>query len=269
MVQAFEPVEPVVPIGIDALFDTLEATFDPAFGEAFIRQCAELLRRLSADRRLLLDFIEGCGGVYRAAERFSIPQSFILAQRQPFILRVNIWQPLSKEEYRERERNLYSYDLAHNHDFRFLTVGHLGPGYVTDICEVDPATISGVPGEPVELRSLRRVALGEGHVLYFEPFTDVHDQHPPDSLSVSINLVLSLENDRGEQYEFDLESASILGPVTQGAVERTRACIRFADYFADDETRRILRELAGNASMARVREEARRAVARRPSAVAA
>jgi hypothetical protein len=261
MVCSYEP-EVVAPIELDDFFEELDRIYDPAFPASFIAASARLLQRLSSNRLLLIDYIERCGGVFRAAETFNIPQSFVLASRSPFVVRVNIWNPLSGEVYRDRERNLYSYDLAHNHDFRFLTVGHLGPGYVTEICEVDPDAIAGVPGEPVALNELRTEILSEGRVLYFEPFTDVHDQHPPERLSVSINLVLSLENGRGEQYEFDLKTASLLGPVTQGAVERTRACLRFAEYFADADTTEIVRRMAASASAERVRKEAAQALPR-------
>lgn len=249
--KLFEPVQ-AMPITPDALFNRLEDAFQGRYDESFIEQAADALAGLSANRRLIVDFLDRNGGVGRAIERFNIPQSFILARRGEFILRVNVWQPMSDGYYSGREKNLYSYDLAHNHDFRFLTIGHFGPGYVTELCEVDPDTIKGVPGESVDLFNEQTVQLSQGRILYFEPFRDVHSQRPPDSLSISINLILSTQDEGGEQYEFDIEARRLLGFTTQGIVARTRSLIEFATMFADARTTAILAEL-GRSPIERVR----------------
>ena len=263
MVKVYEFDAPQ-PLGVEEFFAAFDRIEHPRGSDEFLAESARLLACLNADRALIRHHIERHGGLRGARSTFASPQYFVLGRHHsrtgPIGLRVNFWLPIEGGQFYSRERDMYSYELAHNHDFRFLTVGHFGPGYVTELCEVDPDTIQGVPGEQVALRNHQTVQLTPGRVLYFEPFTDVHIQHPPQQLSISINLILGVENWKREQYEFDLRTSRLVGGVEQSPVGRTLACIDFATFFADDTTKGLLRSFANDDRFARVREAATRAL---------
>ena len=101
----------------------------------------------------------------------------------------------------------FFYDLPHDHNFSFLTVGYLGPGYWSDYYEHDGDAHAGLDGEPVELRFVERSRLSEGRVLLYRAHRDIHVQRPPDSFSVSLNILAA---DPGQhwrtQYRFDIDT---------------------------------------------------------------
>ncbi len=264
MVKIYEFNAPQ-PLGVEEFFAEFDRIEHPSGSDAFLAESARLLANLNSDKALIRHHIERHGGIRSVRSTFASPQYFVLGRHYsrfgPIGLRVNYWLPIEGGQFYSRERDMYSYELAHNHDFRFLTVGHFGPGYVTDLCEVDPDSIKGIPGEKVELKNHRTEQLSYGKVLYFEPFTDVHIQHPPKQLSISINLILGVENWKREQYEFDLRSSRLVGGVDQSPVGRTMACIDFATYFADDTTKGLLQTFA-NDRFARVRDAASRALSK-------
>jgi hypothetical protein len=148
---------------------------------------------------------------------------------------------------------MYAYDLPHNHDFAFLTVGHFGEGYETDLYEVDPALISGEPDQPVELKSRSREQLTEGKVIAFSAYSDVHTQFPPASLSVSINLVLVGSARGQEQVFFDSARSVVVGGVEDGAIGRMKLTIDMAAAFPTEETEDMLRTVAATTPYARLR----------------
>ncbi len=263
MVQVFE-FHDVDHISVPDFFRRFDAIETAKGTPEFIADCARLLARLSSDPHLIRKHIEEHGGLLKAKDTFASPQYFVLGRHfskfGPIGLRVNYWLPIEGGKFYDRERDMYSYELGHNHDFRFLTVGHFGPGYVTDLCEVDPDAIRGEPGEYVEMRNRRTEQLSPGKVIYFDTFSDVHIQHPPQELSISINLILGVDNWKREQYAFDLRSSRLVGGVDQSPVGRTIACLDFASYFADDATMGLLDEFARDATFSRVRSAARKAI---------
>lgn len=264
MVKVYEFDAPQ-PLGLEEFFAAVDRIEHPSGTEEFVAECARLLSNLNSDTELIRHHIERHGGIQSARSTFVTPQYFMLGRHDSRFgsigLRVNFWFPIEGGQFYSRERDLYAYEMAHNHDFRFLTIGHFGPGYVTELCEVDPDSIQGVPGEKVQLKNHRTEQLSLGKVLYFEPYSDVHIQHPPKQLSISINLLLILgEKCKREQYEFDLRSSRLVGPVALGPVGRTLSCLDFASYFADDATKELFRSFANDHPFARVRDAASRAL---------
>ena len=61
----------------------------------------------------------------------------------------------------------FFYHVPHDHNFSFLTVGYLGPGYWSDYYEYDYEKVVGLPGEKVDLRFVEKVAAraGQGDAL--------------------------------------------------------------------------------------------------------
>ena len=77
----------------------------------------------------------------------------------------------------------------HDHNFSFLTVGYLGPGYWSEYYEYDYAAVVGLPGEKVDLRFIEKARLEQGKVMLYRAASDVHNQLPADEMSVSINIM--------------------------------------------------------------------------------
>lgn len=114
----------------------------------------------------------------------------------------------------------FFYGVPHDHNFSFLTVGYLGPGYWSDYYEYDYGQVAGYAGEPVDLRFVERTRLDRGKVMLYRAHRDVHLQHPADAFSVSLNiLALSPTHELRDQYRFDLERSQIAGIVNNTALE--------------------------------------------------
>jgi hypothetical protein len=175
----------------------------------FPARAATILVGLYNNRRLLPAFL-GAVLANDGHAMFYSPQSFYIgtgafADGGRFVLRGNVWFPPSfHDDIQALEDSVYSYDNCHDHNFDFYTVGYAGPGYLTDLYEYDAATMSGVVGEKVALRSAGTVTLSPGKVLHFRKGVDIHMQRYPASLSVSVNLLIhdDAHYERG-QYEFD------------------------------------------------------------------
>src|SRR3546814_33924 len=72
----------------------------------------------------------------------------------------------------------FFYGKAHDHNFSFLTVGYMGPGYWSEYYEYDYANVAGYVGEKVNLRYIEKSKLDEGKVMLYRIHRDVHLQLP-------------------------------------------------------------------------------------------
>ena len=137
-----------------------------------------------------------------------------------FFLRANIWPSADEASYRASGGSSFVYGLPHDHDFDFLTVGYFGPGYWSDYYEYDYGAVAGAVGEPAGLRFVERSRLYEGKLMHYRAHRDVHAQLPPDSLSVSIN-VMHAGGAQGwlDQYSFDTDANRVAGVLGRSAAE--------------------------------------------------
>lgn len=121
-------------------------------------------------------------------------------------LRVNFWPAIAQDAPdRAKVSLVYSYGIPHDHGFSFVTTNYFGPGYITDLYDYDYTTTRGVVGEGVHLTPAGTVTLSDGVGLYFKAGRDVHVQHPPSALTVSLNLMIYRKGDRSrDQFYFDL-----------------------------------------------------------------
>ena len=248
-------------ISLDTFFDNVAAIQAPRFSEEYIDACARELSRLAHNRELIYDHLAS-GGLEGWKRSFSPPQSFILGMAHGLLVRANIWLPPkhTRSETDRYYKKIYSYDLAHNHDFHLLTVGYFGPGYETDLYEVDSTTLSGTPGDQVTLGAHRREQLTPGRVIYFEAYNDVHVQHEPDELSISLNLIFRGEQLLHEQLLFDLDRSSIIGPPKAGVSGRWRGVVKMAGVLGDGRTWELLEEIVEKDAKVRIREAALQAL---------
>jgi len=137
---------------------------------------------------------------------------FVLANRRHFMVRAIGWPPAAANTGAGYNS---TYRVAHNHAFSLLTVGYWGPGYETDIfacpCETLAKAANG-SSEALDLPFLGRYQLAERTVLHFPAHRIVHVQHPPESYSISLNLVVKRKtDDSAEQHFFDVDRCRYRG----------------------------------------------------------
>lgn len=193
---------------------------------ASVDHAGRALARLGNDRDFLGDLMlgelaarsrdEGPEG----AEAYG-PQVLMLSRpADNFFIRANIWPGAGDHALRASGRAAFQYDLPHDHNFHFVTLGYFGPGYWSDYYEYDYAEVAGWTGEPADLRFHERSRLAQGKVMHYRAHRDVHLQLPADSLSVSLN-VMHTGGAQGwlDQYRFDLGTKRIAGMLGRGSSE--------------------------------------------------
>ena len=211
-------------LSLDECIAELDDTGFDASDEGSLLNGAKCLARLGRNRDFLGDMlIEQLKNRHNADDSRSAygPQAIILSdQRRGYFLRGNIWPAESDHALRASGGRSFVYGIPHDHNFDFLTVGYFGPGYVSDYYEYDYEAVAGFRGEHAGLRFVERSALSEGRLLHYRAHRDVHSQLPPESLSVSLN-VMATDPAQGwfDQYGFDLESGEISGALNHGANE--------------------------------------------------
>lgn len=230
--------------------------------EASVARCAALLAGLQRNRSFLADrIIDALKASYAnqlAANRYSA--QVLLLHRSPrgHFLRANLWPAASDAVYAASGPAAFAYGLPHDHNFHFLTTGYWGPGYVSDYYEYDAEAIDGRLDEPLNLRFVERSNLAEGRMMLYRAHRDVHSQLPPESLSVSLNIM-----DEGEhipwrdQYIVDLEAGTIARRPT---LTPTEMLLRCAIHLTDN-ARDIAEHFARAHPVPRVRANAIAALA--------
>lgn len=183
-----------------------------------LAESSPALRALANDRSFLLDYYyDELKALYDGrSPNMLTPQSVVLRRKRAFFIRANIWLPPNADvAHRESEKKLYAYDLPHDHNFDFITVGYAGKGYLTDLYRYDIGKVVGHIGERVDLEELGQERLGPGRVMAYKSNRDIHTQFEPEEISVSINLIPV--HDRlvtAPQFVFDPVRSVIAGGVS-------------------------------------------------------
>ncbi len=220
-------------IGLDDLVDALDRhDFDVRCAESFAT-AGPLLARLGRNRDFLADLaIESLKA--RCADQVAgnayTAQVFLLRPGNGrYLLRANFWPAADDAVVRASGTAPFFYNMPHDHNFSFLTVGYLGPGYWSDYYDYDVTGLSGVIGEDAGLRFVERSRLEPGKLMLYRARHDVHAQLPPDSFSVSLNI---LGYDRAQpwwdQYRFDTAAGTLSGVLTTAPSE---ALVALASQF--------------------------------------
>ena len=182
------------------------------------------LARLTANRDFLGDAMVDalCG---RAAsgivESGYGPQAIVLSPiRSGCFLRANIWPAEADPCFAASGARSFVYGLPHDHNFSFLTSGYFGPGYRSDYYEYDYEAVAGYAGENAALRFVERSALEEGRLMLYRAHRDVHSQLPPESLSISLN-VMAIDPAYAwyDQYGFDLDGGTVTSVLSPTSTE--------------------------------------------------
>ena len=231
-----------------------EQGFDPQ-DEGSLLGAARLLRQLGNDRAFLGDMMiamlkDGACG-QEDASSYGAQVIMLSPLGREFFLRANIWPAAGDRMYRSSGGGAFAYEMPHDHNFDFLTLGYFGPGYASDYYEYDFEAVDGVIGEKAGLRFVERSTLDPGKLMHYRAHRDVHSQLPPESLSVSINI-MHAGGAQGwlDQYRFDVEKDEIAGVLSPGGAE---IFLRTAVGLGGEEARDLAHCFAGSHPSARMR----------------
>ncbi|HVI99278.1 MAG TPA: transposase [Sphingomonas sp.] len=232
-------------IGLDAFMGALDSCPLDLRDEDALASLGPLLARLGRNRTFLADraiddLKARCGG--QAANAYGAQVMMLRPADGRTVLRANFWPAADDAVLRASGPAAFFYGFAHDHNFPFLTVGYLGPGYWSDYYDYDGDRVVGLPGEKAGLRFVERSRLEEGKLLLYRARRDVHVQHPPDRFSVSLNiLVYDLAQPWRTQFAFDVAGDTILRPLTTTPSE---ALVTLAGHLGGGNGRDLIEHLA-------------------------
>jgi hypothetical protein len=237
------------------LVDMLEAgDFDSQDEDNFASWGIQL-KKLANDRNFLADMMiaelkQRCEGQVRD-NQYSAQVVMLHGGSQKFIMRANFWPALKDSVVRHSGTDPFFYGIPHDHNFSFLTVGYLGPGYWSDYYEYDYGEVFGYPGEDVNLRFIETTKLDEGKVMLYRAHRDIHLQLPADAMSVSLNIVeTSHSSVFRDQYRFDIGHRKIDGIMNRISLEPMLA---LAAHYGGGEGMDLLANFADGHPSDRVR----------------
>lgn len=197
--------------------------------EASIAHCSDLLAGLARNPDFLADrVIAALKASYTdQLELNRYTAQVFLLHRSPrgFYLRANMWPSERDAAFAASGPAAFSYGVPHDHNFHFLTIGYFGPGYISDYYDHDPEAVDGRLCEQLDLKFVERSSLSEGKMMLYRAHRDIHSQLPPESLSVSLNIM-----DEGDhvpwrdQYIVDLEHGTIAKRPTLTSGEMLLRC---------------------------------------------
>jgi len=242
-------------ITLEALIDALESTHIDARDEDGFASLGPLLARLGRNPRFLADMAiaelkQRCAG--QIATNSYGGQVFLLhPPGSRYVVRANFWPALNDAVTRASGSAALFYGMPHDHNFPFLTYGYLGPGYRSDDYERDPDAILGLPGETAGLRFVERSQLTPGALMLYRARRDVHCQIPPETFSVSLNiLAYDPAQPWCEQYRFDLARNTVAEGLT---VTPSEALVALAAGFGDGNGIDLASDFAAHHPIARMR----------------
>jgi hypothetical protein len=261
MPRLIDPGPVPSPLGPEEAVATLEAMrFNPQAPGAW-DEAAPVLAALSADRGFLgrraVAILAGRGGG-EGAFRYG-PQVVMLHVGTGWFLRANLWPTADDPLLRASGRRAFFYDVPHDHNFDFLTIGHHGPGYESDYWTYSPDEVIGLPGEPVALRFAGRRRLTPGRTMLYRARRDIHDQKPPARFSISLNIVAATGRHAWcDQYRFDPARGRILGTLNTPALA---GLVALAAHVGGGDGRDLVEHVARCHPVDRIRFGAIRALA--------
>jgi hypothetical protein len=251
------------PIDLPELIQALnDEAFDPADQDSFAA-AGPLLGRLALNRDFLgqiaiAELKDRCNRQV-LENRYSSQVILLHRATEKYFIRANFWPSERDSVFKTSGNSPFFYHIPHDHNFSFLTVGYLGPGYWSEYYEYDFDAAIGLPGEKVDLRFIEKARLDQGKVMLYRANLDVHNQLPADEMSVSINIMeassaLPFRN----QYRFDPKRCEIVGILNKSSSE---ALLALAANQADGNGRDLVESFAAGHPCDRIRFAALRELA--------
>lgn len=230
-------------ISLENFISVVNSNLDPRDANS-IEECGKYLHALSLNKGLFDEIISDAIKTNASTRGFQESfngyreMTFLLGKcpQSKFFVRANVWKPpVAVAGDLDLQNDIYSYNLAHDHNFDFITAGYFGPGYSTRIFEYDHKKVQGWVGEHVDLTHLEDTTLPVGKVMMYRKSLDIHTQLPPPDLSISINLMVQPPLDKyREQYSFDIAKSEIADFV-EGPVNYQISLISLAAKLGGDD----------------------------------
>jgi len=215
---------------------------------------APMLRALANDRELVVRQLNRRIEDFLSDGTLPSAQSLLLGRDDDFYVRANIWPAIADMASGRAYQDQFAYNLAHDHNFSFMTVNYLGPGYETEIYEYDYDKVEGYIGEAVDLRFLEKVRFGTGMVMLYRASRDVHVQYAPTELTITLNLMVAHPEVRiRDQFFFDLASRTIASYPPEIAASSRSLLLSLAGHLGDGDTHQLLSDLAARHPCRRTR----------------
>jgi hypothetical protein len=259
----------IIPVDAEdstTLGDVVEALetggFDPRDEENFA-SFAPLLKKLANNRTFLSDLVveeleDRCNG-QKMSNQYSSQVIMLYNKSNRFMIRANFWPALTDSIVQHSGTAPFFYDVAHDHNFSFLTVGYLGPGYWSDYYEIDYDKVAGYDGEKVDLRFIEKARLEQGKVMLYRAHKDVHRQLPADAMSISINIAETAPGlEYRDQYRFDVDTGHVSSIISALGVE---PLLSIAAHFGGEKGKEMLDHYAAHHPSARIQMSAIKAQA--------
>jgi hypothetical protein len=255
--------EDEAPIALSDLIEALnDSRFDPADEDSFAA-AGPLLKRLANNRDFLADIAiaelkDRCTR-QSLENRYSSQVLMLHRASEKYFIRANFWPSERDSLFKASGNSPFFYHVPHDHNFSFLTVGYLGPGYWSEYYEYDPGSVVGVPGEKVDLEFIEKARLETGKVMLYRAHRDVHNQLPADDLSVSINIMHATPClPYLDQYRFDVKTCEIVSILNRSATE---ALLALAANHEGGNARDLVESFAAGHPCERIRFAALRELA--------
>lgn len=194
------------------------------YDEESLQHGAKWLRALGNDGSflgdLMLEELKQGAAAAEEASSYGAQVMMLSPLGAEYFLRANFWPSADEHMFRASGGGAFAYELPHDHNFDFLTLGYFGPGYASDYFEYDYDAVAGAIGERAGLRFVERSTLSPGKIMHYRAHLDVHSQLPPESLSVSINI-MHAGGAQGwlDQYSFDIGKDEIAKVISPGGSE--------------------------------------------------
>jgi hypothetical protein len=253
----------LAPIELGGLVQQLnDDRFDPADEDSFAA-AGPLLKRLALNRSFLgeiaiAELKDRCTR-QSLENRYSSQVIMLHRASEKYFIRANFWPSERDSVFKTSGNSPFFYHVPHDHNFSFLTVGYLGPGYWSEYYEYDFENVVGLPGEKVDLRFIEKSRLEQGKVMLYRAHRDVHDQLPADEMSVSINIMHAAPGIAFlNQYRFDPKSCEIVGLLNGSASE---ALLALAATHGGGNGRDLVESFAARHPCERIRFSALRELA--------
>ena len=152
--------------------------------------------------------------------RYSSQVIMLHRASEEFFIRANFWPSPRDSLFKASGASPFFYHVPHDHNFSFLTVGYVGPGYWSEYYEYKYGAVTGTPGEKVDLKFVEKTRLEQGKIMLYRAHRDVHNQLPADDLSVSINIMeASPRLPFLAQYEFDVKKCEVARILNRSSTE--------------------------------------------------
>jgi hypothetical protein len=246
-------------ITLEEFIDTLNNTI--SFGdEESLLDCVEPLFKISNNATFFTEYLnkqlKSDILSFQKKNAYS-EQSYMVYDCKDFYIRITYWPVLSNNSMvRGSQNDLFSYDLAHDHNFPLLTAGYKGDGYITKLWEYDYDKVIGYTNEEVDIKFLEEVTLAKGKALYYRPSKDIHCQYAPiveDSLAINI-ILKSYKQFDYRQYEFNTNK-KIIQNVLYGSTSSKFGLLQMTNLINNTETVDLLYKLSTTHEIPQVRQE--------------